>query len=442
MVSDKSLAGGLTTTGVVDTGATRSIIRKDMTGFIPHIIATKASGNIIQMVDGSIRDSKQMITVEVCVGNVSFNLELLVLVHNVDYLTLGMDFLAKSGTTITMGNTTVNITKHNEAQGPMSTHRSEQPSQPTNAKLARQATNDNAEGADIENMVRVDQPEPVKPKREFRIRHSNTMEVNFRRLEMLTAANTKWQHRWTTEETINSYQNYEETSSQPKQPQVHTVNPKLITTSATKVTTLNHAESSKTTRANRTETTEPKSKTGIMAVILTTGSEHVPTNTKKAAIDRVTDPPIGAKGASSTMGKTSERPAEVRNLRRMPLTTGNIATKAAKTRPKISKPKYSTPAKVINATVISERAFEELHNTIRCGDTTITMTASRKTSKNAKDKEYQNYKGKAANTFYVTAPKTEHTSNESKQAHIWHNKADEWLPLDEEDPTTNLLQQK
>uniref|UniRef100_A0A1A9VG80 CCHC-type domain-containing protein n=1 Tax=Glossina austeni TaxID=7395 RepID=A0A1A9VG80_GLOAU len=72
--------GGLTTTGVVDTGATRSIIRKDMIGFIPHIIATKASSNTIQMADGSLRDSKQMITVEVYAGHVSFNLELLVLV--------------------------------------------------------------------------------------------------------------------------------------------------------------------------------------------------------------------------------------------------------------------------------------------------------------------------------------------------------------------------
>uniref|UniRef100_A0A1A9UDR5 Peptidase A2 domain-containing protein n=1 Tax=Glossina austeni TaxID=7395 RepID=A0A1A9UDR5_GLOAU len=148
--------GGLTTPGVVDTGATRSIIRKDMIGFIPHIIASKASSNTIQMADGSLRDSKQMITVEVYAGDVFFNLELLVLRQSVDHLTLGMDFLAKAGTTITMGNTTVNITKHNAAQGPKSTHRSEQPSQPKNSKLARQTTNDNAEKTDIENMVRFD----------------------------------------------------------------------------------------------------------------------------------------------------------------------------------------------------------------------------------------------------------------------------------------------
>uniref|UniRef100_A0A1A9VDD1 Uncharacterized protein n=1 Tax=Glossina austeni TaxID=7395 RepID=A0A1A9VDD1_GLOAU len=110
--------GGLTTTGVVDTGATRSIIRKDMIGFISRIIATKASGNTIQMADGSLRDSNEMITVE--------------------------------------------------------------------------------------------------------------------------------------------------RSSKPNQSQVHTVNPKLITASARK-TTLNHLESPKTTKANRTEITQPKSKAGIMA---------------------------------------------------------------------------------------------------------------------------------------------------------------------------------
>uniref|UniRef100_A0A1B0ADF4 Uncharacterized protein n=1 Tax=Glossina pallidipes TaxID=7398 RepID=A0A1B0ADF4_GLOPL len=110
-----------------------------------------------------------------------------------------------ASTTITKSNTTVNITKHNESQKPMSIHRSEQLSQPTNSKLARQATNDKAERADIENMVRFHQPEPVKSKREFRIRHSNIMGVNCRQLEMLTTGHTKWQHRWQTQETNNSY---------------------------------------------------------------------------------------------------------------------------------------------------------------------------------------------------------------------------------------------
>uniref|UniRef100_A0A1A9VQD6 Uncharacterized protein n=1 Tax=Glossina austeni TaxID=7395 RepID=A0A1A9VQD6_GLOAU len=45
----------------------------------------------------------------------------------------------------------------------MSIHRSEQLSQPTNFKLARQASNGNAEKADIENTVTFDQPEPVTP---------------------------------------------------------------------------------------------------------------------------------------------------------------------------------------------------------------------------------------------------------------------------------------
>uniref|UniRef100_A0A1B0A3S9 Uncharacterized protein n=1 Tax=Glossina pallidipes TaxID=7398 RepID=A0A1B0A3S9_GLOPL len=155
--------GALTTRGVVDTGATSSIIQTDMIGFIPHIIATEVSANTIQMADGSLRDNKQMITV-----------------------------------------------------------------QPTNSKLARQATNDNAERADIENMVRFDQPEPVKPKREFRIRHSNIIEVSCHQLELLTTGHTKWQHRWTTQETISSYQNYEQRSPKPDQFQINTVNPKLI----------------------------------------------------------------------------------------------------------------------------------------------------------------------------------------------------------------------
>uniref|UniRef100_A0A1A9ZXF7 Uncharacterized protein n=1 Tax=Glossina pallidipes TaxID=7398 RepID=A0A1A9ZXF7_GLOPL len=58
-------------------------------------------------------------------SDVSFNLELLVVGRSVDHLTLGMDLLAKAGTITTMANTTVNITNHNEAQGPMSTHGSE-----------------------------------------------------------------------------------------------------------------------------------------------------------------------------------------------------------------------------------------------------------------------------------------------------------------------------
>uniref|UniRef100_A0A1A9UDP5 Retrotrans_gag domain-containing protein n=1 Tax=Glossina austeni TaxID=7395 RepID=A0A1A9UDP5_GLOAU len=249
---------------------------------------------------------------------------------------------------ITMGNTTVNITKHNEAQGPMSTHRSEQTRQPTNSTLARQATNDNAEKADTENMVRFDQPEPVQPKREFHIRHSNTMEL-------------------------------------------HTANPKLITASTTKVKTLNK-ESSKTTKENSTETFESKPETAIRATIPTTGSKHISNNTKKATIDRGTDAPLGAKVVSITMGKTSERPPEVGNLRTASLTIGNIAANAATTRLDISRPKYSTPEKVINATVRSARAFEKLQAITMRGDTTITMAASRETSKNTKDKEYQNYK--------------------------------------------------
>lgn len=66
--------GGLTITGVVDTVASRSIIPKDMIGFIPHIIATEASGKKIRTAAGSLRDSKLIITVEVNLGDVFSNL--------------------------------------------------------------------------------------------------------------------------------------------------------------------------------------------------------------------------------------------------------------------------------------------------------------------------------------------------------------------------------
>uniref|UniRef100_A0A1A9Z2E9 Peptidase A2 domain-containing protein n=1 Tax=Glossina pallidipes TaxID=7398 RepID=A0A1A9Z2E9_GLOPL len=94
--------GGLPTIGIVDTGATRSIIRKDIIGFIPYILISEASCNTIRMVDGSSQRRKRSITVKINVGDVSFILELLVVGRSVDHLTLGMDFLAKAGADMTI----------------------------------------------------------------------------------------------------------------------------------------------------------------------------------------------------------------------------------------------------------------------------------------------------------------------------------------------------
>uniref|UniRef100_A0A1B0A951 Uncharacterized protein n=1 Tax=Glossina pallidipes TaxID=7398 RepID=A0A1B0A951_GLOPL len=94
--------GGLPTTGIVDTGATRSIIRKDIIGFIPYILSSEARCNTIRMADGLSQRSKRSITVKVNVGDVSFALELLVVGRSIDHLTLGMYFLAKTGADMTI----------------------------------------------------------------------------------------------------------------------------------------------------------------------------------------------------------------------------------------------------------------------------------------------------------------------------------------------------
>uniref|UniRef100_A0A1A9VGX7 CCHC-type domain-containing protein n=1 Tax=Glossina austeni TaxID=7395 RepID=A0A1A9VGX7_GLOAU len=245
---------------------------------------------------------------------------------------------ARAGAIITVGNTTVNITKHKEAQRPMSI----------------QATNDNAEAADIENTA---------------IRNGN---IDGRHKTPLTAI-------------------------------------KIMN----KGGDLKSRRITKTTKANRTETTEPKSKTGIMATIPTIGSEHVSTNAKKETEDRVTDAPIGAKGTSVTRIKISARPAYVRNPTTMSLTIGNIIAKAATTRPDILRSKYSTLGKVIYATVRLARVFEELQNITMRGDTTIAMKPSRKTSKNKKKiRSIKIAKAKQAKIMAIT-PKIMSTAKDS-----------------------------
>uniref|UniRef100_A0A1B0AL44 Uncharacterized protein n=1 Tax=Glossina palpalis gambiensis TaxID=67801 RepID=A0A1B0AL44_9MUSC len=61
------------------------------------------------MVDGTAQDSKRSITVEVKMGDKSFNLELLVVRRSVDHLTLGMDCLAKKGAVLTIAGNSVKL---------------------------------------------------------------------------------------------------------------------------------------------------------------------------------------------------------------------------------------------------------------------------------------------------------------------------------------------
>uniref|UniRef100_A0A1A9VH02 Ubiquitin-like protease family profile domain-containing protein n=1 Tax=Glossina austeni TaxID=7395 RepID=A0A1A9VH02_GLOAU len=101
--------GGLPATGMVDTGATRNIIRKDVIGFISSILSFDASRHTIRMADGSSQEGKSSITVEVGIGDMTLNLRLLVVTRCVDHLTLGMDFLAKTGAELSVAGCPVKL---------------------------------------------------------------------------------------------------------------------------------------------------------------------------------------------------------------------------------------------------------------------------------------------------------------------------------------------
>uniref|UniRef100_A0A1A9ZRK0 Peptidase A2 domain-containing protein n=1 Tax=Glossina pallidipes TaxID=7398 RepID=A0A1A9ZRK0_GLOPL len=90
-----ALSVGGPTTGVLDTGATGSIIRKDIIRFIPFIKSIDTRSHKIRMADGSLQASKNSITVELNIGDMALDLEFLVVKRGVDHLTLGMDFLSK-----------------------------------------------------------------------------------------------------------------------------------------------------------------------------------------------------------------------------------------------------------------------------------------------------------------------------------------------------------
>ncbi|KAL9888077.1 uncharacterized protein ACN2A1_010196 [Glossina fuscipes fuscipes] len=99
--------GGLPTSGVIDTGATRSIIREDAAECIPWIIRSDTKSDSIRMADGTTQDSLRTITVEARLGVKAATLELLVVKKGVDHLTLGMDFLAEIGTVVTIADEVV-----------------------------------------------------------------------------------------------------------------------------------------------------------------------------------------------------------------------------------------------------------------------------------------------------------------------------------------------
>uniref|UniRef100_A0A1A9ZM23 RVP domain-containing protein n=1 Tax=Glossina pallidipes TaxID=7398 RepID=A0A1A9ZM23_GLOPL len=101
--------GTLSTTGIVDTCATRSIVQPS---FIPYIFTTHKVNNTIRMTDGPFQHSKQKIITRVCLGNKCFELALVVMNKSTEHLRLGMEFLLKASIKITMAKSTINITKH------------------------------------------------------------------------------------------------------------------------------------------------------------------------------------------------------------------------------------------------------------------------------------------------------------------------------------------
>ncbi|KAL9900350.1 uncharacterized protein ACN427_007608 isoform 1-T2 [Glossina fuscipes fuscipes] len=377
--------GGLATTGVVDTGATRSIIREDFIGFIPHIINSETRSHTIRMVDGASQDSKRSITVEAKIGDMSFNVELLVVRRNVDHLTLGMDFLAKTGAVFIIAGHSVKLGSKNSM-----------PTLPSELLFGTQHQ-DYAFGLDASGL----KVEPLSTGAEH-------YEEIVPPPPPIDQAN-----RSVHESEVENQSNTEDNDRNRK---MHK-KPAITEQKIIEVKKLSSCEVER---------------------------ESGPTNTKKATID-------------------------VRAARTMPSTTRNKAANAATTRPDIPEPKYGTHERVVNATVRSARAFEELHSVTTRGDTTIAITASRKTNKNKKDLGYRSKAGKvnnmSANTsknnrgpcvhhcpqqgqfnesaspsphsFYGSSADMEGTSDAAKPAYIWHNQADKWPPLYEGDPIPN-----
>uniref|UniRef100_A0A1B0AL35 Peptidase A2 domain-containing protein n=1 Tax=Glossina palpalis gambiensis TaxID=67801 RepID=A0A1B0AL35_9MUSC len=343
--------GGLATTGVVDTGATRSIIREDFIGLIPHIVNSETRSHTIRMVAGASQDSKRSITVEAKIGDMSFNLELLVAAKNM-------------------------------------------PTLPSELLFATQ-NQDYAFGLDASGL----EVEPLS-----------------------TGA-----------------EHYEEIVPPP--PPIDQTNRSVH---ESQVENQNNPEDNDRNRKmhKKPAITEQKIIEVKKLASCEVERESGPTNTKKATID-------------------------VRAARTMTSTTRNKAANAATTRPDIPEPKYGTHERVVNATVRSARALEELHSVTTRGDTTIAITASRKTNKNKKDLgpkagkvnnmssntsknnrgpcvhhcpqqgQFNELASPSPHSFYGSSADMEGTSDAAKPAYIWHNQADKWLPLYEGDPIPN-----
>uniref|UniRef100_A0A1B0B416 Uncharacterized protein n=1 Tax=Glossina palpalis gambiensis TaxID=67801 RepID=A0A1B0B416_9MUSC len=239
------------------------------------------------------------------------------------------------------------------------------------------------------------------------------------------------------------------------------------TTGSGKVTQQPSTKRSATHRRSGSQQVRKEYKTPSKNSTLT--AQAAAKGTRASAVPKISPTPDTMASSSSRHGqtKTLERTTAVRTARTTPLATGDKAAKAATTRPDSPEPKYGTHERVVNATVRLARAFKDLQSVTTREDTTIAITTSRKTGKNKKDKKskagkdsgnsFQNslnnrglrlhhrpQQGKfsdvalpSPNTFYVSSTNMERTSDAVKQAYIWHNQADKWLPLHEGDPIPN-----
>uniref|UniRef100_A0A1A9UYT9 CCHC-type domain-containing protein n=1 Tax=Glossina austeni TaxID=7395 RepID=A0A1A9UYT9_GLOAU len=94
---------GLLIKGVIDTEATRTIIKSNLQDVIPFVSEAPIISTKIRKADGTLRFSHRELVATVRVGETHFQLPLLVLDDVVGDLTLGMDFLIKAQATLVIG---------------------------------------------------------------------------------------------------------------------------------------------------------------------------------------------------------------------------------------------------------------------------------------------------------------------------------------------------
>ncbi|KAI9575765.1 hypothetical protein GQX74_014933 [Glossina fuscipes] len=172
------------------------------------------------------------------------------------------------------------------------------------------------------------------------------------------------------------------------------------------------ASSTRAYKESQTGIPEPKSKNVITTQILITGSAQVSTDTKKSTIDS---------GRSGTTGKTSGRTTEVRKAKTMPSTTGTKQPKLQQLGLISQSLSYrSKKGKVsdISANTSSNNRGPCVHHRPQQG-------------------QFSELASPSPNTFYGSSGVMEGTSDAAKQAYIWHNQADKWLPLHEGDRIPN-----